>query len=168
MTSWFVGELIPHVWTDSCARRWTGGDDISSGEGGVSLRPMVIAAIVGMLGCTAGRTGGPASDVVSPLPSAAPRQLAAVDPEPSLTHAGVSQCPVLLRHGADTTLILLQRTTRIERRDTVGAMVKIRNVTLLGDYSVADPRRFGMGRDELLRLDCLTMKALGLVKDGTR
>ncbi|MEO5825844.1 MAG: hypothetical protein ABIR59_08155 [Gemmatimonadales bacterium] len=129
-------------------------------------RTMAIGAIILAHGCTTGRSRVPALGVVSPLPRAAPHQLVAVDPESSLTPAGVSQCPVLLRYEGDTTSILLQRTTRIERRDTVGAMVKVRDLALVGDYSVADSGRFGIARDMLLRVDCLTLKALGIVKVG--
>ena len=101
---------------------------------------------------------------VAPTLAGTPQQFAALREEVA-DSSGRDECPTRLRAGHDTSLILLQRSVRNERRRTEGAVTRVLHLELRGDYSVIDPSRFRMQRGKWLRINCLTLKPLGVVDE---
>jgi hypothetical protein len=84
-----------------------------------------------------------------------------------------STCSTRLTDPRDGTLLLLERTepsgtgsfaevTRSPTRDNI-APTRPAQRDFRGDYSVSVPERYGLAPQELLRLDCVSGKALGIV-----
>ena len=84
-------------------------------------------------------------------------------------------CTTRLVDPRDGTLLVLVRSqelpagsfataTRSPTRDNIPPTIPATGREFRGDYSVDHPERYGLGAKELLRVDCVTGRGLGIVE----
>jgi hypothetical protein len=136
---------------------------------------VLLAGAVSVAGCTATRnsSSGPRWEESGRLARNIPTMfLADTTNRDARTTLG-STCSTRLTDPRDGTLLVLERAqpsgtgsftegTRAPARDNV-APTRVAQRDFRGDYSVSVPERYGLAPQELLRLDCVTGKALGIV-----
>jgi hypothetical protein len=108
---------------------------------------MLVLAVGLTLGCGVSRPWA-----LTPRPaSAVPERFVPVEARP----AGAAGCPVHLKDPRDDTRLELIRSTEVTGQD--------RGPSHLGDYAVTPAGHYGVKPAELLRLDCETGGAIGVV-----
>jgi len=69
-----------------------------------------------------------------------------------------AECPPLLADSLYRTTLSLRRSVVVPVQDANGVHHRA-----IGDYAIDPPLRYGAGPDDLLRVDCARMRAIGIV-----